>query len=100
LTRTTFFPNGIAYSKEAVIKFELYILDRYRDTMPFKDYPGGTVTRKSSDKWWSVKHNENLWGLTLTVKGKKHYWPKVSRSSYDTTTKVEKSEYFTCVPWQ
>ncbi|KAF9340840.1 hypothetical protein BGZ91_012270 [Linnemannia elongata] len=100
LTRWTFFPNGISDPKEALIKFELYIKDRYRDTQPYKAYNGGTVTRTSSDKVWSVKHNEALWGLTLKVKGKSHYWGKVSRSSYDTATKVETSEYFTCVPWK
>ncbi|KAF9145305.1 hypothetical protein BG015_011934 [Linnemannia schmuckeri] len=100
LTRWTFFPNGIADTKEALVKLELYILDRYRDSQPYKAYNGGTVTRTSSDKVWSVKHNENLWGLTLTVKGKKHYWEKVSRSTYDSATKVETAEYFTCIPWK
>ncbi|KAF9295342.1 hypothetical protein BGZ88_002300 [Linnemannia elongata] len=104
LTRWTFYPGGIAYPKQGeLISWEIYIKDRYRDSIPYQQFPGGEgdyITRKSSDKVWSVKHQEPLWGVTMKIKGKEHKWNKVSHSEYDSASKLMTSAYYTCVPWK
>ncbi|KAK5821505.1 hypothetical protein F5H01DRAFT_411258 [Linnemannia elongata] len=104
LTRWTFYPGGIAYPKQGeLISWEIYIKDRYRDSIPYQQFPGGEgdyITRKSSDKVWSVKHQEPLWGVTMKIKGKEHKWNKVSHSEYDSASKLGTSAYYTCVPWK
>ncbi|KAF9145306.1 hypothetical protein BG015_011935 [Linnemannia schmuckeri] len=104
LTRWTFYPGGIAYpEKGQLISWEIYVKDRYRDSIPYQEFTAGPdkyITRKSSDKVWSVKHQEALWGVTLKINGKEHKWNKASRGNYDSAAKLATTEYFTCIPWK